>query len=410
MNKSIYTPTAWKQTLAIAFIAQFVTSIGFQLFVPFLPLYVRELGTSSGITAEFAAGFALASAGLAQMFSSALWGAIADRYGRKMMLLRATFGGMILLGLMGVVMTSEQLIALRLIQGFITGTVAATNALVAAVTPRERMGFAMSMLQVGLWAGLAVGPLVGGVISDLYGYHAPFFFTAVLLGMSGILLIFGIREKFTPITPKAEQVSMWQQWKHALVSDGIPIIFSMKFLTGLTRSMLIPVAALFVVSLLPTTETAHGSYVGMVSSISAVTATLGGVYFGRMGDTVGHRRMLLIGAMVGFVGYIPQMFVVNVWQLVLLQALTGFAFGGMVSALSAMLAMYSAHGEEGSIYGLDGSIGAASFAIAPVLGSALMALFGMQAVYGIVGLVYLIVFVMGYSLTKVKRPYYVSGD
>ncbi len=409
--KSIIPTEGWQRVLAIAFFAQFTTSVAFQMFVPFLPLYVRQLPSTTGMSVELSAGLAVAGAGLTMMFASAFWGAIADRYGRKLMLLRATFGGMILLGLMGVVVSVEQLLVLRLLQGVVTGTVTATAALVASLTPRHRMGYAMSMLQVALWGGLAVGPLVGGAIADHFGYNAPFFVIAVMMAICGTMIALTIREDFHRPANTAENPRLVAQWKHALSAQGITSVLAIHFLAGIGRNLIMPIAAVFVVSLLLPGQTNHNSYAGLVSSVAAITATIGGVWLGRMGDNIGQRRVLIGCALLSVAAYLPQAAVTNVWQLIVLQAVVGFAFGGVLSAVSALLAVYSQAGEEGAVYGIDGSVGSAAFAMAPLVGSLVAATLGMRAVFVCMALIYAGVLLLAYQLPQKRSvPAVAIGD
>ena len=180
-------PANWKRILYITVFAQIVTSIGFSSFFPFLPLYVAELGADSQLSVEFLAGLAFSGQAFMMMIASPVWGAVADRYGRKLMVERAMFGGAIVIGLMAFARSAEELVVLRGIQGLITGVIGAHNALVAAVVPRERTGYAMGLLQVGLGIGVALGPLIGGLVADLFGYRATFYVTSLMLFVSGIL-------------------------------------------------------------------------------------------------------------------------------------------------------------------------------------------------------------------------------
>ena len=128
-----------------------------------------------------------------------LWGALADRYGRKLMVLRATFGGAIILALMGFVVNVQQLLVLRFIQGIFTGTVPATMALVASTAPKERSGMAMGSLQTAVYLGVSLGPLLGGIFGDTFGYRPSFWITGTLLFISGILVAIFVREDFKPV-------------------------------------------------------------------------------------------------------------------------------------------------------------------------------------------------------------------
>lgn len=407
MNKSIHKTPSWQVTLAVVFVAQLVTSLAFSVIMPFIPLYVRELESSLQMNLEMAAGLSVSAAGLTMMLSAPLWGAVADRYGRKLMLLRATFSAMILLGLMGLAQTVEQLIVLRLLQGFMTGTAAASSALVAAVIPREKSGFGMGLLQVGLWGGVAIGPLLGGVLADAYGFHMPFAVTAVLIFASGILIIFGVHEEFKPVQRTKNSPSLWQQWRTVVQTDGVRTLYAIRFLAGMGRNMVLPIAPLFVVSLV-THANAQNSYAGLVASVSSFTATISGVVLGRMGDKVGHRRVLLVSAILASFSYVPQFAVVDVWQLLGLQAITGFAFGGILSSVSALLSGITEHGSEGVVYGLDNSIVAGAFALAPIIGSTIASLFGIRMAFLLTTFFFVGVGLLAYYMIPRQKQVFLS--
>ncbi len=114
------------------------------------------------------------------------------------MLERATFGAAITLALMGFVQNAEQLVVLRAIQGMVSGVVAAANALVAANTPKEHSGEALGLLQMGRWVGVAGGPILGGVLGDMFGFRESFWITAILLGLAGLASTIWVKEDFKP--------------------------------------------------------------------------------------------------------------------------------------------------------------------------------------------------------------------
>ena len=178
--------------------------------------------------------------GLSMMIAAPIWGAVADRYGRKLMIARATFGGAVTVLLMAFVNTGEGLVVLRLIQGAVTGTVSAANALVAAVVPRERMGYAMGLMQMALWAGVAVGPLMGGLLADAFGYELSFILTAILLTFAGILVWLLVEENFVPETDKSgHQNSVWEDWKDILSTQGVKPAYLIRFLMGMSQMILV---------------------------------------------------------------------------------------------------------------------------------------------------------------------------
>ncbi|MEO1165970.1 MAG: MFS transporter [Chloroflexota bacterium] len=384
----------WQITLAVVFFSQLLTAVGFSLVFPFLPLYVDNLGSTTGLSVEWMAGLVIAVQGFTMMIASPLWGAVADRYGRKLMVMRATFGGTIVMGMMGLVTSGEQLIFLRGVQGLVTGTVAANNALVASAAPRDKVGFAMGTLQVGLWGGVALGPLLGGVLADAFGFAMPFFITAGALFLSGVMIYFGVDEDFEPQVADESQdrPSMISQWQHVLMANGVNVVYLMRFLSGVGRAMIIPIAPLFVVSLLNPEVAEQSIYAGLVMSVSSATATASGVYLGRLGDRIGHRKILMWSALIVVLFYLPQPFVTNVWQLLALQGLAGLAMGGVIASPSALLAQYTEPGEEGSVYGLDNSILAGARAIAPLMGSAVAVFIGYRGTFAATAVLFGIVF------------------
>jgi DHA1 family multidrug resistance protein-like MFS transporter len=263
---------------------------------------------------------------------------------------------------------------------------------VAACAPRERMGFAMGMLQVGLWAGIALGPLIGGPLADAFGFTVPFVVTAVMLGLAGILVWFGVDEKFDPKQQRVgKRVGFVTGWRHVLSMPGVPLTYSLRFLNALSRTMLTPIMPLFIQSLMPT-SIGVGTFTGVIVGAASATVTASAVYLGRLGDRLGHRRIIIFSAMITALLYIPQAFVTEAWQLIVLQMMTGAAAGGLISSPSALLARYTVPGEEGNVYGIDSTVVSGARALSPLLGATIAVAFGYRGVFTFTGLILLAVF------------------
>ena len=380
----------WRITLAVVFLSQFTSAVGFAMVFPFLPLYVDHLGSTLGMSVELGAGLVIGGQALTMAIVAPFWGVVADRYGRKLMVMRAMFGGAVLLGLMAFVTSAEQLIFLRMVQGAITGTVAANNAMAASVVPRSRVGFAMGTLQVGQWSGVAAGPVLGGLLADAFGFSFPFYLTALLLFVAGVLVYFGVQEAAMPKRKADEpQMSVMDQFRHVLTADGVTPVYLLRFMSGVGRTMIIPIAPLFVVSLLPAEVAGQSIYAGLVMSVSSAAGVVSGIYLGRLGDKIGHRIVLFGCAIVATAFYIPQVFVTSVEQLLLLQAITGLASGGLIAAPAALLAQYTQAGEEGVAYGFDNALFSGARAVAPMVGSGVAALGGLRATFAAAAILHL---------------------
>lgn len=372
--------TSWKHTLYIVFFAQLVSAVGFSVMFPFLPLYVQELGSQTGTSIEFWIGMVFSAQALTMMVASPMWGSVADRYGRKLMVERAMFGGTVIMFLMAFARSAEELVLLRALQGLITGTVPAANALVAAAVPRERSGYAMGLLQMGFWGGIAVGPLIGGIIADAVGYQTTFVVTSVMLLIAGLMVWLGVQENFTPPAKTKERPNMLASWRQILQEKSMMMIYSIRFLSWLGQTMIVPILPLFVQSLLVSSSRV-GTMTGLIVGVASATGTASAIYLGRLGDRIGHRRILIVSTLAAAILYIPQVFATEAWQLLILQACTGVASGGIMPALSALLARHSQPGAEGAVYGLDSSIVAGARALAPLLASGVVLWLGWSGIF-----------------------------
>lgn len=389
--------TPWQRTLYIMFLAQLLTAVGFSSIFPFLPLYVHKLGSSTGASLELLSGLVYSGQAFTMMLTAPLWGALADRYGRKLMVERAMFGGTIILLVMAFARSAEELVLLRIIQGLITGTVAAANALVAAMAPREQAGYAMGVLQVGQGAGVALGPIIGGFIADQFGYSAAFYVTSFLLLLGGILVFCGVKEHQPSSTARGKRSSFMRCWREILSSPGVSVNYSLGFMCSLARNMLLPIIPLFIPLLLSSTQSVN-TFTGLVVGTSSATTTLSSVFFGRLGDRVGHRKILIISMFLGGFLFLPLVWVQTGWQVLILQALIGIAMGGFIPAYTALLARYTRPGLEGAVYGLDNSIGSGARSLAPILGSALAVWVGIRPTFAITGLLLVLTGISGMSL------------
>lgn len=382
---------SWKRTLYVLFFAQLMTALGFSSSFPFLSLYVKSLPRQTELSYDLLIGLAFSLQAFTMMLISPVWGMLADRRGRKMMVLRATFGGTIIIGLMGLARTAEELVLLRTLQGFLTGVTPAITALVAAAVPRERSGYSMGLIQVGMWSGVALGPFVGGIIADVVGYEATYYVTAAMLALTWLVVWLAVDEQFVPpsLEVRKQNGSLFHQWHELITIPGVAAAYTLLSFNWMVRTMLTPYTPLLIAALLHK-ESNIATVTGMIAGGAALSTTLSSLYLGRKGDQIGHRKIVLAGVVAAILFSLPQYMVMDVWQLGLLQVLVGAAVGGMMPSLNALLNSYTPSGTEGAVYGLDTSITSATRTIAPMLGSAAVAVFGLRGVFLVAGFVFLL--------------------
>jgi DHA1 family multidrug resistance protein-like MFS transporter len=356
---------------------------------PILPLYVQELGVRDEREVRIWAGAIYSAHAVTMAIFGPIWGALSDRYGRKVMVERAMFSGAVVIALMGLAQSAQQLVLLRTLQGMLTGTVTAANALVATTAPRERVGSALGMLQMAIYVGASAGPLLGGLVADTFGYRAPFWVTGALLFLAGLGVMIFVEEQFQPVAPPsgerttvdAGRLALRQRVRNRLApvlgSAALVGVMGVRLLMRLAARLVGPVLPLFIQTIVPA-EARVASITGIISGVSAGAGAVGALGLGRIGDRVGYRGILIACALASIVCYVPQFFVVHPAALLFWQAGTGLAMGGIVASLSASLALLSPEGQEGIVYGVDTSVVSVANAVGPMLGSALAVWVGLR--------------------------------
>jgi len=382
----------WRMTLYAAWVAQLCSIMGFSFVMPFFPFYLQhDLGVTDPHQVPIWAGILASSSGIAMTAAAPLWGIVADRYGRKIMVQRSMFGGAVVLGLMGLVHTPVQLLILRILQGAVTGTISASVALVSSVTPRKRMGYSLGLMQMAVFTGAAVGPWLGGAMADRFGYRAPFAVTAGLLLGGGLLVLFGARERFK--RPAPHDLQGVAGVRSLLSLPGVVTLLSIYFMLNLSGTIVGPIFPLFVEKLMGTAEHA-ASTTGMLLAIGGVVAAVAAVTIGRSSDRLGHRRVLVVTtALVGLFCF-PQALARTVPQLLAIRVFSGFASGGMSPAVNALMANICPRNCLGRVYGLTTAASSIGMSIGPSVGGWLAATAGLRLPFVVMGAMLLLLALM----------------
>ncbi len=370
----------WRRTLYTVWLTQFIAVAGFSFIMPFIPYYIQELGVTDVKEAGLWAGVVTSAQAISMTLMAPVWGALSDRYGRKLMVLRASYAGAVVLTLMGFVTNVYQLAILRFVQGIFTGTVSATTTLVASTVPKERSGMALGSLQTAVFLGVSLGPLLGGLAGDQFGYRSSFLITGGLLLLSGVLVTLFVHEDFQPAAdvPRTGRPSTRGAVGLVLASGALLATLAARVLLRAGTRALDPILPLFVQTLLPAGAQV-GTTTGIIASASALGAAVGSPVIGAWSDRLGRRRLLIISALAAGLLYLPQAAVQDARWLIFWQLLSGFAVGGTLSTLTALLMHVAPRGHEGIVFGLDASAVSASNAVGPIIGAAVAASIGVRA-------------------------------
>src|SRR5580700_10946839 len=197
--------TQWRSTLWAMVGIQFVMTMAFSMLTPIMPLLLPELGVHSIAAIDIWAGILSGVTSFVAAFASPVWGRVADRHGRKLMLLRSSLAIGFFTILMGLSLNVWQFFAARTLMGIFAGFSSAAIALVASQVPEGRLGYSLGWLSTGQLVGSLVGPIIGGILADLTGsYRIPFYCTSATIFLALWLVWFGVREDFVrPQSAKA---------------------------------------------------------------------------------------------------------------------------------------------------------------------------------------------------------------
>jgi DHA1 family multidrug resistance protein-like MFS transporter len=394
---------AWERTLYIVLVTQFISLAGGNLVFPFLPLYIEELGVTDKGQLAFYAGLTSTATGITLFIFSPIWGALADRFGRKPLLLRAYIGATFSMGLQGLAQNVWQLFALRAIQGAFVGTVPAAAALIAANTPPDRVAYSMGLLQMAQFTSATAGPLIGGLLADTVGFRETFILTAALFGVAGLLLAFGVKEEFVPPAERRGPIETFvKNMQDVATSRTALTMIGVIFLVNASLAYFRPVIPLFVDELDPSSNGASES--GLVFAALAVTSALAAFTVGTVAHRIGYRRTLLITICGAGLAYLPVATAGSVATLILLMAIAGCFSGGMMPAANALLSISSPPDKQGSAFGMAGAANALGFALAPLLGGTTASLFGIDAVFLVIGVATLAIAALSAILVSEPTP------
>lgn len=388
----------WSTTLYAVWFGEILALIGFSSRVPFLPFFLGDLGVTDVAGQTLWSGAINATGAAALAITAPLWGVLADRYGRKPMLLRGLFGGALCVALMGFATAPWQLLALRVLEGSMTGTVAAAAALVATSAPRHRMGYALGMVQTAVFAGAAGGPLLGGFLYDWAGPRVAFWLAGGMLFAGGLVVALFAREQFTRTAraPLRENEGRWQRLRASsafLVSAAMLTLFAAVFVVRMTAMAMQPIMPLFVEQLAPDTADV-ATMAGIVLGAAGFTSALAAAYFGRLGDRIGHRRVLGVSLALSGALYLPMALVSNAWQLAALQALLGVAAGGLIPSANALITHLTPHDKRGAIFGLTAGLSGLGGFVGPLLGAVVATSFGFPATFVASGILMLAISIL----------------
>lgn len=373
-------PAGWTWTLVLLWLVQAAAMAGLSLILPFLPLFLGELGVTEASSLRLWTGRVVAASFLCMALAEPFWGTLADRYGRKPMVVRSLWGMAVAIGLMSVARTPRQLFALRCLQGGLGGVGSAGVTLMASAVPPQHTATAISLLLTANMIGSSVGPFLGGGWAEQWGCRGLFLITGGVLGGMGVLVLLLVPERFD-----REAGRRGTRWRDTLaVWTTFPQLRRIVAVAGLIQMALLAAQAmtpLYVAQLAPQ---AGPRMVGLMFSAPAIANFLASPLWGRTSDRRGAGPTFFWALLGATVAYAPQGWVYSAWQLLFCRIALGLCTPGVNPAISALVAQEVPPEWIGRGLAWLNSARNVGSAVGPLVAGSLAARWGIAPVFGVV--------------------------
>lgn len=379
----------WKRTVYISLVCVFCTAFGVSQLAPILPLYFHDLGVQTPEAMSLWSGLATGATYIIVCLAAPFWGRVADKKGRKITLIRSSFGMALCNVLIAFQTTPEGVVLIRLVQGLVSGFYSASITLIASESPIERTGWALGLLASANLAGSLIGPLLGGYIADTVGIRNDFIIVGALMGLAGLLATIFIHENYVP-QPNPEKLSIRKLKEQIPEFNSIVALCVASFIYAICIMSLQPVISVYIKGIVPSDTENLAFIAGAVFSAMGIAQLMSSSPLGKLVDKIGPRKVLVVSLIYVGILNIPQAYVSDVYQLAIIRFLQGFGLGGMLPALNTYLSSKTPREFTGQVFSYNQSCLFFGYFLGSVGGAGLMAWLGFTTLFWVSGGLFII--------------------
>jgi len=397
---------SWKRNLIVLWVGVFFCSTAYSISIPFLPIFLHTtLGVNEHLEAWSGISFGITF--LASALISPYWGSLADKYGRKPMLIRSGFSLALLYFLTYFITNPYLFIVLRIFQGLLAGYVPAAIALVATNTPEKNVGYALGVMATAGATGGIVGPLVGGVVSHIFGNAEAFLFSGVVVLVAAMIATFLVKE--TNMNRSGVRSNVREDLRSAVANRPLMSILGLSLMVTVSVMLLEPLLTVYVLQLGASQSEASLS-AGIIFAAVGIATVIAAPQWGKLGTRIGYAKILFVGLLGGALGNLLQFFFTNLYGFGILRFMYGLFFAAVYPSINAMIVKVTEPEFRGRAFSLNQSATQLATMLGPVLGGVLGGLIPIRVVFIINGIALLATAILihykkpGPASQNVKQP------
>jgi len=389
----------WECNLWAIVWAELFLFIAFQGAFVFMPYYVQTMGLTDPQKVGTWTGTYQAIGAFAFAIFTPIWGMLGDRYGRRLMLVRAVGATVIVMSLTSFARTPSELLRIRVFQGCATGSPSAASALIAGSAPKERLAFGLGLLQTFIFIGSFLGPIIGGILVDSLGYRTTFRLAAILSSIALLIVLTLVRDPKERKTTRSSPENPLKSLRALLSYPAILLIIGIALSVNTAFSLLGPILPLFIQEIVADPDKL-GTTAGTINGIAFLAGAVSSLVAGRLSDRFGCRRTLIFCFLGMGLTCIPQSFIHTATWLGILQSIQGFFRGGIGPSLGALIVKLASKEKAGAALGLMNSAYSIGFSLGPILGAIFLTHFPLRAAFSLVGGILLLI---AFALTFIGK-------
>jgi DHA1 family multidrug resistance protein-like MFS transporter len=373
----------WKRNLYAVWMTQFMSLLGFAFGVPILPYFIQELGVVSPDAIKLYTGLMSAIPAVALGLMAPVWGAAADRFGKKIMMIRAMGFAFLVLLFLGLSQNITQILVIRFFQGILTGTVTASYALIAAGTPDDKMSYALGIISSSIFIGNSAGLVLGGIAADIFGYRLSFIIGAVIMLIGFLWTLLAVKEIKSTKQPDTVEAGHKKGSWFSRNRIFLPVIFTVLpliFIIRVGRTLTNPYIPIYIQEVRGVME-GSATVSGIIRAISSIAVAVAGVFLARLGDRNNKIKLSAVFMGLGAIVAIPMFFTDNLIVFTIFHTLVFLAIGGVEPLLNSRASVSIPSEKRGVLFGIIAMTGSFGWAVSPAIGSFVSIRFSTNAIF-----------------------------